>query len=286
MPYLELALNFPQWNVGEIAVRNALEGRGYSRCIARRKPPISEQNRRVRKSWAEAHRNMSVQDWSLVLWSDETWINDGPISPNFITRKVSLSSYFIIKIYLYLQKIKPGEEYDNECVSDKYRKSNSWMFWGCFSGSTKGPCVFWEKEWGNITAESYREHILPHVVEQMRTFVEQAGRCLYFMQDNAPSHKAASNIEYLQNNGIQPIFWPAFSPDLNPIEAVWSMMKSFIQLRYPEFERSGQRPIGEVRSIIQDAWDSITSEQLYCLILSMPRRLQAAIDSNGGPIGY
>ena len=63
------------------------------------------------------------------------------------------------------------------------------MFWGCFSGSTKGPCVFWEKEWGNITAESYREHILPHVVERMRTGMEQAGRFLYFMQDIAPSHK-------------------------------------------------------------------------------------------------
>ena len=62
MPYLELALNFPQWNVGEIAVRNAIEGRGFSRYIARKKPSISEKNRKVRKSRAEAHRNMSVQN--------------------------------------------------------------------------------------------------------------------------------------------------------------------------------------------------------------------------------
>ncbi|KAF5858585.1 hypothetical protein ETB97_003978 [Aspergillus alliaceus] len=23
-----------------------------------------------------------------------------------------------------------------------------WMFWGSFHGTTKGPMVFWEKEWG------------------------------------------------------------------------------------------------------------------------------------------
>ncbi len=28
------------------------------------------------------------------------------------------------------------------------------MFWGCFNGSTKGPCLFWEKEWGTIKAST------------------------------------------------------------------------------------------------------------------------------------
>ncbi|KAI6248813.1 hypothetical protein HI914_02569 [Erysiphe necator] len=38
MSYLELATNFPQWSVGEDAIRNALRRRGYERQIAQNKP--------------------------------------------------------------------------------------------------------------------------------------------------------------------------------------------------------------------------------------------------------
>lgn len=88
----------------------------------------------------------------------------------------------------------------------------------------------------NITAGSYRKYILPHVVERMRTGIEQAVRYHHFMQDNAPSYEAACNIEYLQNNGIQPLFWLSFSPDLSPVEAMWNMIKKFMRLKHPEFE--------------------------------------------------
>ena len=45
---------------------------------------------------------------------------------------------------------------------DKEKYKAGWMFWGCFSGGLgKGPCLFWEKEWGTITSESYTARILP-----------------------------------------------------------------------------------------------------------------------------
>ena len=55
MSYLEISADFSDWNVSEIAIKNELETRGYSRCLARQKPPISESNRAIRKSWAENH---------------------------------------------------------------------------------------------------------------------------------------------------------------------------------------------------------------------------------------
>ncbi|VDB89058.1 Bgt-51984 [Blumeria graminis f. sp. tritici] len=51
---------------------------------------------------------------------------------------------------------------------------------------------------------------------------------LSVMQDNSPAHVAASTMEDTNQRLIQPVFWQANSPDLNPIEAVWNRMKDYI----------------------------------------------------------
>lgn len=89
------------------------------------------------------------------------------------------------------------------------------MFWGCFSGSDKGPYLFWEKEWGTITAEEYIQRVIPLIDGWIRMKPGQV-----FMHDNAPSHRAQTTQDEMKERGITTIFWPALSPDLNPIEHV------------------------------------------------------------------
>ena len=43
---------------------------------------------------------------------------------------------------------------------------------------------------------------------------------LTLIQDNALGHSRRATKEDLAERGITPYFWPAFSPDLNPIETV------------------------------------------------------------------
>ncbi|KAI0996226.1 hypothetical protein K3495_g11953 [Podosphaera aphanis] len=162
MTYLEVACNFPDSNIGERTVRNELQQRGYARHLPRKKLPLSERNKRIWKSWAEAHRHWTPEDWTQILWSDETWINDGETRSKHVTRKI-------------------GEEFEDDCVSDKYQKSNSWMFWGSFAGHEKGQSVFWEKNWQKITAMSHSEQILPHVVQWLGRSMENTGYRIGFM---------------------------------------------------------------------------------------------------------
>ncbi|KAL2400280.1 hypothetical protein ABEF93_006854 [Exophiala dermatitidis] len=54
------------------------------------------------------------------------------------------------------------------------------------------------------------------------------------MQDNAPAHAAKRTIEELLERRVQLIWWPANSPDLNPIETVWKWMKDWLQKHYPD----------------------------------------------------
>ena len=160
------------------------------------------------------------------------------------------------------------------------------MFWGCFSGMEKGPCVFWEKNWGKITSESYCEHVLPVVVNWIRAQHDLTGRSLSFMQDNAPSHKAIGSLNFLHTHNIEPIFWPAFSPDLNPIESLWDTLKDYLQSHYPDIDIQSQMPSTRFHEIIQEAWDSITLHEIERVIGSMPERCQAVIKAEGGHTKY
>jgi hypothetical protein len=106
------------------------------------------------------------------------------------------------------------------------------------------------------------------------------------MQDGAPGHSAAYTQAELKERGIHPIFWPAFSPDLNPIKAVWNKMKDYIENHYPDLPAGRQRTYDQLRQIVQEAWDSITDEVLRELIGSMKERCQAVIDADGGHTKY
>jgi hypothetical protein len=51
-------------------------------------------------------------------------------------------------------------------------------------------------------------------------------QCNFFMQDSAPCHKAKKVMKWLEDRDIRILVWPGNSPDLNPIENCWNVMKS------------------------------------------------------------
>ncbi|KAI0994507.1 hypothetical protein K3495_g13675 [Podosphaera aphanis] len=263
MTYFELANGlFKHLGVGERVIKIELEKRGFKRYTALNKPTTSPEIRRKLREWAEVRIDWTLEQWMSILWSDETWATDGHHSRRWVTRK-------------------PGEEHDINCIVETIKKKIGWMFWASFAGSEKGPPQFWEKDWGNITSSSYSERIVP-LFDGMTRF--RPG--LSVMQDNAPPHVAARTMEELEERSITPIDWPPYLPDLNPIEHVWKIMKDKIEYKYPDLNWGKRLSSDQIRAIVKEAWDSVSTQELTDLIESMHDRCQVVIDADGGPTKY
>ena len=98
------------------------------------------------------------------------------------------------------------------------------------------------------------------------------------MQDGAPGHSARGTINDLKERRINVVFWPPFSPDLNPNENCWNWIKDYIQDKWGLEERPSY---ARLRGYVAEAWEALPNSYWRELLDSMPARCQAVIDANG-----
>lgn len=247
------------------ALRQAFHIEGYHRRIARQKPFLNALAKQRRLEWAESRVYWTVEDWRKVIWTDESAFNIGGSHGNvWITRK-------------------PGEQDMEDCLIPKFRKLSLLMVWGAISGcGGKQMLSFWDKSWGKITAITYTNHILiPLLVPIYHSQHLFYGDTAFVMEDKAPVHTARYTQAARIEHGIPSLPWPASSSDLNPIEEVWRRMKDFL---YHLDERPTTVPT--MRAAVEDAWRSITNEEIREIVDTMPARVQAVIAARGGHTRY
>lgn len=100
-----------------------------------------------------------------------------------------------------------------------------------------------------------------------------------FQHDLAPAHSAKTTGKWFTDHGITVLNWPANSPDLNPIENLWDIVKRKL---------SDTRPntLDELKAAFEASLASITPQQCHRLIASMPHRIEAVISAKGFPTKY
>ncbi len=151
---------------------------------------------------------------------------------------------------------------------------HSLMIWGAMSSAGVGPLCFLKT---NITAPVYQdifEHFMLPSADQLFKDAD-----LIFQQDLAPAHTAKNTKSWLNDHGVGVIDWPANSPDLNPKENLWSIVKRKMRNKRP-------KNADELKATVKETWASIPPQQCHKLITSMPRRIEAVIKAKGAPTKY
>jgi hypothetical protein len=102
------------------------------------------------------------------------------------------------------------------------------------------------------------------------------------MPDNASVHTAHIIKALLANLGVEVMDGPAYSPDLNLIENLWSLMKREIYRLAPDLANAADtnKILDRLIVVAQEAWHAIDMEILCNLSDSMPRHVNAIIGAN------
>ena len=229
---------------------------GFNSYWAVRKPFISAANRVRRVQWAQEHLNWSLNEWRKVLWSDES-----PFVLRFNSKKKR-----VWRVH--------NERYNPECTVGTVKHDKKINVWGAFNASGVGMLHRIE---GTLVKEGYL-NILENVMLPSADMTLMRENW-YFQQDNDPKHTAHVVRDWMHDNNIPLLDWPSQSPDLNPIENLWSILDARCKARRPNNET-------ELFQILQDAWRALPVSLLDDLVTSMPRRCQAVIDAEGRATKY
>ncbi len=169
---------------------------------------------------------------------------------------------------------KSGEAQNPCCLKSSVRFPQSVMIWAAMSSAGVGPLCFLKS---TVNAAIYQE-ILEH-------FMLPSADKLYgdadfiFQQDLAPAHTAKGTKSWFNDHGVTVLDWPANSPDLNPIENLWGIVKRKMRDTRPN-------NADDLKATVKETWASIPPQQCHKLITSMPRRIEAVIKAKGAPTKY
>lgn len=244
-------------NISPASVRKRLlKANLFSRKPAKT-PLLRKQHVKSRLDFAKERLNWPACKWRNILWSDETKIelfcNDSGKKTVRRPKDKRFDPKYTIKT------VKHG--------------GGSIIVWACFSYQGVGPIFKIENR---MTADDYvkilQDVMLPYAEEELPL------RWVY-QQDNDPKHTAKKTRNWFMRNNINVLPWPAQSPDLNPIEHLWTDLKKSVA-------RAKPTNLSMLWNIVQSSWNAIPLQRCQSLVESMPNRCSAVISNKGFSTKY
>jgi transposase len=247
--------------VSVATIRRALKDAGLISFVKPKKPLLSKKNVKARLLFAKTHLDWTLDDWRRVIWSDETKISRfGSDGRHYGWKRVE-------------EKLQP--KHVKQVVK---HGGTSLMVWGSITYDGPG---YLTKIDSILDKELYKLILETDLVETMDWYGYEA-RKVIFQHDNDPKHTSKLVKEHLDNQDFTTIVWPAQSPDLNPIENIWSIVKLRLFRNYDRPPKG----VHELWERIQEVWDTLTVDDCRNVIKTMHKRCSDVIKAKGYWIDY
>ena len=222
---------------------------------AARKPMLTEVQRKKRLVFCRKYKNWTERQWQNVMFSDE-------------------STFCQFGTHLHRVRRPTGLRYDQRFTVATMKHPQKVMVWGCFSAFGRGSLYFLPAG-ETINAKKYIDILknkLPHTM--------QIHNVTCFQHDGAPAHTAKIVKKWFSDNHIDVLDWPGNSPDLNPIENLWELMKRRLAKRCP-------KNMQDVRYWLTRIWcQELSKELCKKLVTSMQKRIKDVLRRKGQQTKY
>ncbi|KAG4235586.1 hypothetical protein PC116_g16284 [Phytophthora cactorum] len=219
--------------------------------------PLKPEHMLARQAWASAMlmRKDAGAVWDSIIFSDEKkWNLDGPDGFQHYWRDLC----------------KPPHH-----TKRRQAGGGSAMVWAAFSSRGKSPLVV-------LSGRQNSEDYIYTVSEYLLPFAHlNYGTDYIYQQDNVSIHVSKRTTEFFAEQQVEVLDWPSKSPDLNPIENLWSIMSRRVYNNEKQFDS-----VPQLVTALHEAWESIPIALLMSLIESMPRRCVEVVDRRGNKTHY
>lgn len=242
-------------------VRRALREHGLVAIEKPKKPLLTKRHQRMRMQWAKTHQHWTIDDWKRVVWSDETKINRfGSDGRSWAWKGANepLTRGHVRQV------IKHG--------------GGNLTVWSCISWEGVG---YVTEIPGKMDKETYLKILKSDLADTLDYYGLNHSKTV-FMQDNDPKHKSKLLMEYLEKQVYEVMEWPPNSPDLNPIENMWNLLKQRLFHGYDAPPKS----MDELWERVHKTWYSIDTDAVRRHLETMPARVDAVLKNKGLWIDY
>jgi transposase len=260
--FVQVAATHHDIHISPSTARRLLHEAGMKARHTIRKPRLTVEHKRERLEFAQAHQHWKAEDWKQVIFSDETVITAIPLHSH------------------KLKWIDTTEPLDPALIIPTVQGGGAKiMTWGCISTFGFHNFVLLEDR---VNAEAYINTLSTDLLPIIQQYFHYQP-CI-FQQDGASIHTAQAVQQFFQDNNLQVLDWPPHSPDLNIIEHVWHYLKEELY-KLPEAHNKDEL-WNNVESVIQIMWSPEMTNKINNLYDSLPNRMAAVIDANGGHTKY
>jgi transposase len=237
--------------------RRYLQKNEYYAFRPRRKPYLSKIHKEKRLRFARIHQFNREEDVACYAFCDEA------------TFKVSLDT-----TPPYVRR-KRGNAYESRYLKPTFKSGRTTVsVFGVISLDFKSE-LFINKAGERNNASKYCWILHDVSVPFYQQLYEHRGQALW-TQDGAPIHRAKRTQTYMDESGIISMDWPPQSPDFNPIENLWRIMKLRISKRR-EYITSREQMV----NVLQEEWAKITPSNYRTCIMSWSKRMKECIKNKG-----